>query len=88
MKISRGVSYKKNGNKIFVRNDNTARDYLFDSRAGEILDYVAANPNRSVPTLLKFFVARYAERDAEKIQRVFGDYVDEMLGEEILTELD
>ncbi len=87
MKISRGVSYKKDGNNIFVRKAD-AHEYRFGSHAGEILDYVAANPNRSVPTLLKFFVARYADRDAKKIERVFGDCVDEMLGEEILTELD
>ena len=88
MKISQGISYHKFGNKIRVRKINSAQDYLFDSHAEEILDYVAANPNRSVPTLLKFFVARYPDRDSEKIRSIFGDCVDEMLGEEILTELE
>ena len=87
MKISRGVSYRKDGNKIHVRKVDTARDYFFDGYAGEILDYVAANPNRSVPALLKFFVAYHANEDSEKIWSVYGDCVDEMLGEEILTEV-
>lgn len=88
MKISRGVSYHRVGNQIFIQNVNTRQNYLFDVRAEKIFDYVAENPNQSVPALLKFFVAQHANENAEKIQLDIENFVDEMLGEQILTEVE
>ena len=54
----------------------------------EILDYVAQNRPRSVPVMLRGFSAQYAARDVEKIRSKVGNCVDELIGEEILTEVD
>lgn len=92
MKISHGVSYHKVGDKIIIRNVNTLKEYRFDGSAGKILNYVAANPTHSVPTLLKFFAAQYTDYNScdayDKVQRDIGPIVDELLGEEIFTEID
>ena len=91
MKISRGVSYRKVGDKIIIYNINTKKEYRFDNSVEKILNYVAANPTHSVPKLLKFFAAQctgYNSYDAyDKVQQEIGAVVDELLGEEILTEL-
>ena len=81
MKIPRGVSYHKVDDKIFVHNVDTLQDYLLDGSAGEILDYVAAHPNSSVPELLKFFASKY-----DDAYETIGDFVDEMLAEKIFIE--
>lgn len=92
MKISRGVSYRRAGDKIIINNVNTLKKYQFDSSIGKIFNYVAENPTHSVPTLLKFFAAQSDNVDAhnayDKVQQDIGSVVDELLGEEIFTEVD
>ena len=92
MKISRGVSYRMCDDKIIVCNFNTRKEYRFDNSIGQILNYVAENPTHSVPTLLKFFAAQFDNDNVcdayDKAQREIGAVVDELLGEEILTEVD
>ena len=95
MKISRGVSYQKVGDNIIIRNVNNLKEYRFDGSVEKILKYVEENPTHSVPTLLKFFASQcanyksYKSCDAcNKVQRDIGSVVDELLGEEIFTEID
>ena len=88
MKISAGVSYHAFDDKVYVHNVKNQCDYVMSGIAGEILDYVAKNPTCSVPKLLKDFSAQYDEVDADEIQRDIGEFVDELLGEKILTEAD
>ena len=83
MKISCGVQYQSFGGKVFVRNEETRREYILAGSAAEILDYVASKANPSAPELLKFFSEKYSA----EVQREISELVDEMLGEEILTEV-
>ena len=86
MKISRDVSYHLLDDKVYV--STAQRDYIMSRIVAEILDYVAKNRPRSVPVMLRGFSAQYAARDVEKVQSDVGNCVDELLGEEILTEVD
>ena len=92
MKISRGVSYRMVGDKIIICNVNTLKEYRFDGSVGQILNYVAENPTHSVPTLLKFFAAQSDNDNIydayDEVQRNIGAIVDELLGEEIFTEVE
>ena len=92
MKISRGVSYRMVGDKIIICNVNTLKEYRFDGNVGQILNYVAENPTHSVPTLLKFFAAQSDNDNIydayDEVQRNIGAIVDELLGEEIFTEVE
>ncbi len=81
MKISRSVSYHSFEDKVYVHNAANQKDYVMDEVAGEVLNYIAANPGVSAPKLLKFFAVQYVQHDV-------GEFVDEMLGEEILTEIE
>ena len=91
MKISRGVSYHRVGDKIIIYNVSTLKKYQFDGSIEKVLNYVAANPTHSVPKLLKFFAAQYTGYNScaayDKVQRDIGELVDELLGEEIFTEI-
>ena len=88
MKISQGITYQAAGDKVFVRNGNTQTDYLLAGTAQVVLDYVATNPNCSVTKLIDFICARYENAAAKEIQRELYEFLDELLGEKILTEVD
>lgn len=87
VKISPGVSYHRFEDKVYVHNVKNQCDYIMGGVAGEILDYVAKNPTCSVPQLLKDFSTQYDE-NPEDVQREIGEFVDELLGEKIFTEVD
>lgn len=86
MKISRGVSYRKAGDKIIIHNLNTMKNYQFTGEVIAIFDYVAKNPTHSVPTLLRAFDAKCD--NFNNAQCDLGNLIDELLGEEIFTEID
>ena len=81
MKISRSISYHSIEDKVYVHNAANQKDYVLNEIAGEVLNYVAANPGVSAPKLLNFFAVQSVRQDV-------GEFVDEMLGEEILTEIE
>ena len=84
MKIAKGVTYHAFDDKVFVHTA-THKNLILDGNALEIFDYVAENPNCTLNEVCNFFVTHY-EDDEEEIRIGIGEFVDEMLKENILCE--
>lgn len=87
MKLKKGVSYHPYENKVFVHSVETRKDYILEGIALDVLNFFAEHKGGSLKNLCAALSAEY-EIDESELQKDLCEFVNELLAEKILCEVD
>lgn len=83
MILARGVYYFPLGDSVYLRNVNNQRDYIFNSTAYDILEYIRNHPGCSEADICLNMSEQYQIADPSELERDVRDFLAELFAGEI-----
>lgn len=86
MKIAPGVSWHPFGDKVYVHNVDTRRDHILEGIAFDVLNFFDEHPHTSAEAAATEIAEQFDDEDFNTIRNDIGDFIEDLLAEEILVE--
>lgn len=86
MKLVPGVYFYRRGDRVYLRNVNEKRDFLFTSIAFDILSYIKAHPGCQAEAVCRHLLESYDVEDTQDFREDIRFFVQDLAAGHILEE--